>query len=240
MLQYIYMKFEENSYVHIYERGNRKQPIVYEPTDWWRFVLMLRYFNDEYSCSNFSRELDDLRKLNFCELIDWPSCWPKHQPLVGISNFTLMENHYHLLLKELKEGNITKFMRKLNTGMANYINTKYNQVGSLFQGKYKSRVVEADNDLMYLSVYIQVKNTFERYPNGGLERALKEINKSYNWAAQDPYTSLGDYAGERNSPIIIKDILSELLSTPKKYKEFAEQCMLGVNLTERLGGLSLD
>ena len=151
-----------------------------------------------------------------------------------------MENHYHLLLKELRDGNITKFMRKLNTGMANYINTKYNQVGSLFQGNYKSRVIETDNDLMYLSVYIQVKNTFERYPNGGLGEALKEFDKAYNWAAQDPYTSLGDYAGKRNSLIITKDTLSELLPTPEKYKEFAEQCILREDLTREIGELAFD
>lgn len=234
------MRFEENSYIHVYERGNRKQPIVYKPADWWRFVLMLRYFNDGYACSNFSRELEDLRKSNFRELIDWPAHWSKHQPLVSILNFTLMENHYHLILKELKEGNVTKFMRKLNTGMANYINTKYDQVGSLFQGNYKSRVAENDNDLMCLSVYVQVKNTFERYPNGGLSGALREFDKAYNWATQDPFTSLGDYAGERNSPIIEKDVLGEMFSSPEKYKAFAKQCMLRMNLDEKLGKLKLD
>lgn len=131
-------------------------------------------------------------------------------------------------------------MRKLNTGMANYFNTKYKQVGSLFQGKYKAKVVEEDTYFMYLSVYIQVKNTFERYPEGGLVGALENFDKAYEWAAQDSFTSLGDYAGERNSPIIDKDMLRKMFSTPEKYKEFAKQCMLEINLDEKISHLKLD
>ena len=131
-------------------------------------------------------------------------------------------------------------MRKFNTGMAKYFNTKYKQVGSLFQGKYKAKVVEEDIYLMYLSVYIQVKNVFERYPEKGLSGALENFDKAYNWAIQDPFTSLGDYAGKRNSPIVEKDVLGRMFLAPEKYKEFAKQCMLGMNLDEKLAKLKLD
>ena len=213
-----------------------------EPKDWWRAVFMLRYFNDEYSSSNAFRELEEMWKSDFhgAKPLVWPSQWPEHKPLVAILAFVLMKNHIHFLLKQLREGGITKFMRKLKTGMANSFNIKYNQVGSLFQGKYKGKLIEDDTYLMYLSVYIQVKNAFERYPEGGLNGALKNFDKAYDWAAQDLFTSLGDYAGKRNSPIIEKDVLGGMFSSPEKYKEFAKQCMLGMNLDERLGKLKID
>ena len=84
-----------------------------------------------------------------------------------------------------------------------------------------------------------MKNAFEDYP-GGMEKALKEFDKAYEWAVKDPYNSLGDYAGERNSPIIGKGILGEMFPTPESYKEFAKQCMLGTNLDEKLDKLRLD
>lgn len=203
---------------------------------------MLRYFNDVHSPPNIFRQLDEMWKSDFygSKPLIWPADWPEHKPLVAIIAFVLMNNHYHLLLRQLCDGGITRFMRKLNTGMANSFNVKYNQVGSLFQGKYKAKLVEDDNYLMYLSVYIQIKNTFERYPEGGLAGALRNFDKAYDWAAQDRFTSLGDYAGLRNSPIITKDVLGELLFDHIKYKEFAEQCLFDMNLDEKLGKLKID
>ncbi len=203
---------------------------------------MLRYFNDEYSPFNIFRQLDNMWKSDFhgSKPLLWPSHWPERKPLVRISVFTLMNNHYHLLLQQLRDGGITKFIRKLNTGMAKFFNTKYKQTGSLFQGKYKAKVIDQDIYLMYLSVYIQVKNVFERYPEGGLSGALKNFDRAYNWAIQDPFTSLGDYAGKRNSPIIDKGVLKELFDSPEKYKEFAKQCMLKDNLDEKLNKLKID
>lgn len=254
------MRFAENTYLHIYIRGHRKQDIFLEPEDWWHAVFMLRYFNDRYSPPNIFRQLNEvwneMEKFREAENNDrrsltstvrkirkpliWPPHWPEHRPLVKILNFSFMSNHYHMTLKELGEGNVTKFMRKFNTGLSNYFNTKYNQVGSIFQGKYKSRVIETDEDLMYLNVYIQVKNTFERYPDGGFQRALRKFDEAYEWATDDPFTSLGDYAGKRNSPIIDKDVLGKIFSTPEKHKEFAEQCMLRENLGTKLGQLRID
>ena len=87
-----------------------------------------------------------------------------------------------------------------------------------------------------LSVYIQVKNPFERYP-GGLRKAIREFDKAYEWAIRDPYNSLADYAGKRNSPIIDKDILGKLFESPKEYKEFARDAMLARDLESELQGL---
>lgn len=126
------------------------------------------------------------------------------------------------------------FMRKLGTGMTNYFNTKYQETGRLFQGAYKARLVDKDIYLRYLSVYVQVKNPFELYV-GGLEKAAKEFDKAFEFAVNYPFCSLADYAGKRKSPIIDKDLLEELFLSPKEYKKFARECILGMNLEEKLG-----
>jgi len=130
-------------------------------------------------------------------------------------------------------------MQRSGIAMAKRFNEKYQEVGSLFQGRYQGKAIEQDEYLMYLSVYIQVKNAFEEYP-GGLEKALQEFDKAYEWATNDSYNSLGDYAGKRNSPIIEKDVLGEFFPTPESYKTFAKQCMLRMNLDEKLSKLRLD
>ena len=227
-------EFAKGNYVHIYNRGSRAMPIVCDAKDRWRFLQALYYFN-----SGLSLNLRDLRKLNFRKVFDWPESWPKRQPIVMILAFVLMENHFHLLLKEIQKGGIAMFMQKFGTGMANYFNAKYKETGSLFQGSYKAKLIDEDAYLKYLSVYIQVKNTFEMYP-GGIEKAKKEFDKAYEFAINYPYCSLADYAGKRNSPIIDKELLGELFPTPEQYKEFARECIMGMDLDKKLSDLTLE
>jgi len=228
-------KITIDSFVHVYNRGNRKQLIVRDQKDKQHFLEMLYYFNDEFIAINPFRSLLKSNLNRF----DWPLDWPKRKPLVKIITFSLLENHFHLFLKEIQEGGITKFMRRLGTGMANYFNTKYQEVGSLFQGSYKMKIVDEETYFKYLSVYIQVKNVFEMYP-GGLRMAIKDFDKAYEWAIKYPYASLVDYVSEKDSSIIDKDILGELFSNPEEYKKFAKQCLVGMNLSDKLGKLTLE
>ena len=241
-------KFTVGSFVHVYNRGNRKEPIVRDQKDKWHFLKMLYYFNNSFAVNNSSRYLKRLRlNLNQSEEsfnqrrspFSWPEEWPPREPIVKILAFSLMENHFHLLLKEIQKGGISLFMRKLGTGMAGSFNKKYQEVGALFQGAYKAKRVESDLYLEYLSVYIQVKNPFENYP-GGFQEAVRHFDKAYAWAAKDPYCSLADYAGLRNSPIINKDLLGKIFPDPKEYKEFARQCLSQEDLGGRLGKLTLE
>ena len=228
--------FEQGDYVHVYARGHRKENIVRDARDRWHFLQTIYYFNNINSMANPFRELRELLKLNFNKRLAWPSTWPPQQPIVKILAFSLVENHYHLQLKEEKEGGVTTFMRRVNTSIAKYFNTKYKEEGRLFQGSFGARKVRNDEDLAYLSVYIQVKNILELYP-GGLVAAKKNFNHAFQWAVEYPYGSLGDYAGTRNSPIIDKEVLGKIFPTKEGYLKFAKECFLGMNLKNKLGGL---
>ena len=233
------MKFEVGSYAHIYNRGNRKEPIVCDAKDRWHFLRILYYLNHQRSIPNLFRELQELLKSDFNNRFRWPEQLGNRSPLVKILVFKLKENHFHMILKQEVEDGIRIFMQRAGIAMAKRFNERYQKVGSLFQGRYKGKLIEKDEYIMYLSVYIQVINAFEEYPEG-LEKALQEFDKAYEWAADDPYNSLGDYAGKRNSPIIDKDILGEMFPTPHSYKEFAKQCIFSINLNEKLGNLRID
>ncbi|OGZ79590.1 MAG: hypothetical protein A2528_01825 [Candidatus Staskawiczbacteria bacterium RIFOXYD2_FULL_37_9] len=223
-------------FIHVYNRGNRKQPIVLDTKDQWRFLLMLRYFNDEHSSSN---PLRYLLKSDFNRAFEWPPDWPAHKPLVNIVCFTLMPNHYHLILEEISEGGITKFMRKFGTGMTNYFNTKHKESGRLFQGAFKAKRIDAENYLSYLTVYIQVKNVFELYA-GGIKKAVNNFDDAFRWAVEYPYSSLADYADNRNSPIVEKSVAGGMFSSVGEYRNFSKQCMLNMNLQDKLGDLAFE
>lgn len=232
--------FAIGDYVHVYNRGNRKQEIVRGEKDKWHFLQMLYYFNTRTTPENPFRSLKELLKSDFNSRLVWPAAgWGRRQPIVKILAFVLMKNHFHLLLKEIMEGGVTLFMRRLGTGMTNRFNKKYNETGRLFQSAYKARRVSSDLYFQYLSVYIQVKNSFELY-SGGIEKAKREFDKAFNWAAQYPYCSLGDYVGNRNSPIIDKDLLGDLFPQQGEYKKFAQECLSEDSFADTLGDLILE
>ncbi len=67
--------------------------------------------------------------------------------------YCLMNNHYHLLV-ETPDANLSKGMRQLNGVFTQSINRKYHRVGHLFQGRYKSILVDKDAYLLELCRYI--------------------------------------------------------------------------------------
>ncbi|WP_089937006.1 REP-associated tyrosine transposase [Candidatus Entotheonella palauensis] len=67
--------------------------------------------------------------------------------------YCLMDNHYHLLI-ETPEANLVQGMQRLNSRYAQRFNRRHQRVGHLFQGRYKSILVDRENHLLELTRYI--------------------------------------------------------------------------------------
>ncbi len=67
--------------------------------------------------------------------------------------YCLMDNHYHLLI-ETPEANLSGGMRQLNSVYTQHFNRRHAKVGHLFQGRYKSIVVDKDSYLLELCRYV--------------------------------------------------------------------------------------
>ncbi len=85
--------------------------------------------------------------------------------------YVLMTNHYHLLI-ETPEKNLSKIMHHINSSYTTYTNVKRKRSGHLFQGRFKSIVVDKDSYLLELSRYLhlnpvraKVVEKPEDYPN---------------------------------------------------------------------------
>jgi hypothetical protein len=64
-----------------------------------------------------------------------------------------MDNHYHLLV-ETPDANLSIGMRQLNGMYTQYNNQRHGKVGHVFQGRFKSILVEKDSHLLELCRYI--------------------------------------------------------------------------------------
>ncbi len=212
--------FGVGSFVHVIKRGARGLPIVRDDDDCRRFLLMLAHFNDEFASLNWYRDLMDA---DIQGSFERPAHWPERKAIVNIIGFCLLTNHFHLMLEEITEGGIARFMQRIGVGMAKRFNEKYKERGSLFQGSYRSKTIDNENYLKYVSVYVQVKNAFDMHPRG-YRYASREFDRALAWAQKYPYCSLGDYVGTFQRPIIEKSFLQDLFSE-QEYREFVKGIM---------------
>ena len=92
---------------------------------------------------NLMAKWRDFKRLNRAARISDFKIIKPEERLVDIICYCLNENHYHKILKQLKDKGIETFMQKLGTSYAMYFNKKYNRVGALFQGPFKSVFIDS-------------------------------------------------------------------------------------------------
>ncbi len=69
--------------------------------------------------------------------------------------FCLMCNHFHLVI-EIGHIPLSRIMQRLLSRYSCYINKKYDRVGHLFQGRYKSIIIQSEKYLLELCFYIHM------------------------------------------------------------------------------------
>ncbi|MDP4007258.1 MAG: transposase [bacterium] len=150
----------------------------------------------------------------------------KQKPLVRIMADCLKPNHFHLLIEEIQQDGISRFMHKLCTGYAKFFNTKYERVGSLFQGVYKAVEVRQDAQLQYLLAYINVINPGQEL-EPELKSAAQDPQEILRFVESYPWSTHLEYLGKRDSIIVDKGIAGKLFPTPAKYKAFVADIIQG-------------
>ena len=115
---------------------------------------------------------------------------------IEVHGYVLMDNHYHLMLKT-RSANLSRAMQWLGTGYTLKFNINHHTSGHLFQGRFKSILVENDAYLLRLSLYIH-KNPLK----AGLVRRLAD----YPWSSYRYYA----YAKKPPEWLTTRAILNQL------------------------------
>lgn len=196
------------SYMELYHclnRGVDGRTIFLDDRDRVRFIHDLFEFNTDAPAGSTYHSFQNLDLRNPDFAAGRPN--EKSNRLVEIHGWCLMKNHYHMLLSEKVEGGISKFLRKVNVGYANYFNVRYKRQGTLFQGRTKKVPISRDAHFLYVLHYIHL-NPLD-YLNGakkwrlrskGTIRSIPEVLAyldHYRWS------SYSDYVGQRNFPSIL-------------------------------------
>jgi len=198
-------------FYHIIERGNDKRKIFLDDEDRLRFINSLLVFNDTAPSPWQSRAFWKRQK----ELV--MSYQPKN-PLVEIHAFALMGNHFHLLIRQITENGITKYTRKLG-GYAYFFNKKYQRTGSLFEGRFRAKLIQTETQLKNNFVYINtnpielVEPQWKEWKVLNPQKAIQFLGSEYRWS------SYQDYLGKDNFPSLIKkDFFAKLFNGKQEIK----------------------
>lgn len=196
--------FASGEYYHIYNRGVAYQPIFKNKRDYERFILTLSYYRFHNVPLRLSKLLQLSKELRNDML---SSLYKDNKKTVEIITYCLMPNHFHLLVKQIDNGGISKYLRQSINSYAKFFNTKYKRVGSLFQDMFKAVRIESDEQLIHVSRYIHLNPLVSYLVN------KKEL-LGYPWSSFQSYVEKSD-----DDFIATESVLAHF-KNGKKYYQF--------------------
>lgn len=198
-----------DSYYHVYNRGVEKRDIFLDAQDFAVFLSYLKTYllpkdtqrlqlvasseNSSYSERATAQKLLSLN--NYSNEIE-------------LHSYSLLPNHFHLLIKQVSENSMDQFMQSLSGRYSGYFNRKHKRVGKLFQGVYKAVLVNSDEQLLHLSRYIHLNPV--KFTNLPASR----------WQETGLPSSMQDYLESPNSWVHTEQILSYFKRTSPKEDYF--------------------
>ncbi|TSC55410.1 MAG: hypothetical protein Greene041679_621 [Parcubacteria group bacterium Greene0416_79] len=137
------VELANNNFYHVFNRGTDKRAIVMSPDDVDRFFESIALFNS----------LSPIGSIFEHRFQKEQSTPPK---LVRIVAYCLNPNHFHLILEQVADKGIEKFLQRVGNGYTKYFNKKYKRSGVLFQGPFKAVHLRTDWELVDTSVYVNL------------------------------------------------------------------------------------
>ena len=175
--------FLPNTYYHFYNRGNNRQRVFFEPPNYLFFLQRLRKYV---------------------------------VPCVDVLAYCLMPTHYHILVKQTSEvletsdvsKQISLAMQKFLISYTKAMNLRFCRVGSLFQGQFQAKPVQAHTHLHNLCIYIHANPVKD-----GLVAAPED------WI----YSNYLEWLGQRNGTLVDPHFIQEHFGSPAEYQQLVQQ-----------------
>lgn len=128
------------------------------------------------------------------------------EPLVEALCYSLMPNHFHLLLKQDSDDGVQNFVRIVTDSYSHYFNTINERVGPLFQGQFKAVHIEDNAQLLHVSRYIHINSVVA---------GLVKQPQDYIWSSYQEYI-------EKVLGFCSKDVILNQFKSINDYRAFVE------------------
>ncbi len=105
--------------------------------------------------------------------------------------YVLMSNHYHLLLETLR-GNVSRLLQHLNTSYTVTFARRHGRHGHLFVGRFKARLVGADQYLLSLTRYVHLNPVKVKKMRGHTVAERVKSLRAYGWSSYSKRAPAGN------------------------------------------------
>lgn len=194
---------------HICNRGVEKRKIFLDRKDYQRFVDNLFLLNNQGGkIRTEKKNIFDTENIS------------KQKKLVEVLKWSLLPNHYHLLLYEKVDGGILEFTKRVGNAYTKYFNIKNNgRSGYLFQNSAKIVSITKERQFLYIPFYIDI-NPLDLILPDRKNISLKENTKALDFLRNYEWSSYKDYFGQgTRNQILNKELFYELFDLDSKNYE---------------------
>ena len=116
-----------------------------------------------------------------------------------------MPDHYHFLLKIVKDNSFSKFIGDLENSFTRYFNIKFDRKGPLWQNSFKAVEIRSNEQLLHVSRYIHLNPTTSRL-----------VERPEDWI----FSSYKDFITDKK---LLNDFMKEIsINDITDYKKFVE------------------
>ena len=176
---------KNNFYIHIYNKSIDQGLLFKEDSDYKTFIS---YLQEYLSPQVNPDQLKTTFSVNGRSYQGVPHQPKNYLGKVELIAFSLLPNHFHLIVHETQKGCAEKLIRSLATRYVIYYNKKYQRNGSLFTGPYKATGIRDETELLLLTRHIHRESSqlkgFSSYKN-----YIGEIETN-NWIKQEKVLSM--------------------------------------------------
>jgi len=181
---------------HICNRSTEGIPIFQQKVDALRFLetLLLSNTTDAMTIRSVARTPEQHRNRR------------KSKPLVEIYALVLMPNHFHICARQLVENGISLWIQRACNSHARFYNLKNERKGTLFMGRFNAILVEKDEQLFHLFVYIHA-NPLDLIMLQWRTGNLRSWQKADKYLRAYPWSSYNLFIGERDVHPTIRKLI---------------------------------
>lgn len=194
-------------FYHLYNRGTDKRIIFNNDDDRNRFVALL-YLSNGSKPFHFN-ELD----------INTLFSWDRGDSLVDIISYCLMDNHFHILVKEKSDNGISTFMHKLATAYTMYFNKINERKGRLFETNFQVKHINSDEYLRYIHAYIHL-NPIKIIEPAWKEVGVKNVSAVREFLNNYCYSSYNNYLSSTTGDGILNTSVYPYFEDKKEFEEY--------------------
>lgn len=188
---------------HVFNRTNGKERIlkdlrhvehIHDIVDYYRFAQRIKF-------SEF-RRLNRYAKDEYIDSVD-------KNPLVEIYTFAFMPNHFHFLVKQMRDRGISQFLSNFQNSFAKYYNLVEERTGGVFQSSFKAKIIRNNEEFIHEARYNHLN------PVTAGMMSFEELLTS-------PRTSLSCYIDKKSNRFVNTKPLLEYFGSVERLVQFTK------------------